>query len=257
VNRDEKIRVLQQQIADARNGDPEDFELWQQRTEVVVRNVLGDANPLYINFQRIPYSLRMYSLETPRSAHEEARVKGVRKAISLLQAAILEVEMSGGAPEPSPGSVAAGSAVFIVHGHDEARKHEVARLVRALTGNEPIILHERANEGRTIIEKFEDHAAATGYAIVLGTADDVGRPMDEGNDQLRSRPRQNVVFELGFFFGALGRAKVALLHEESVERPSDTDGIIRIPIDSAGGWKMLIARELDAAGIGVDWTALR
>jgi predicted nucleotide-binding protein len=257
VNRDERIRVLNQQIADARNGSPEDFELWQQRTEVVLRNVLGDANPLYANFERIPYALRMYSVNTPNSRHEEARTNGVRRAISVLQAAILEVEMSGGAPEPSPGSVAAGSAVFIVHGHDEARMHEVARLVQALTGNEPVILHERANEGRTIIEKFEDHAAMTGYAVVLGTADDVGRSVDEGNDQLRARPRQNVVFELGFFFGALGRSKVALLHEESVERPSDTDGIVRIPLDPAGGWKMLLARELDAAGIGVDWTALR
>src|SRR5262245_61982687 len=71
------------------------------------------------------------------------------------------------------------------------------------------------------------------------------------------RARQNVVFELGFFFGVLGRSHVALLYEEGVERPSDTDGIERIPLDDAGGWKLPLARELDAAGIGVDWSALK
>jgi predicted nucleotide-binding protein len=122
-----------------------------------------------------------------------------------------------------------------------------------------VILHEQANEGRTLIEKFEDHAADAAYAVVLATGDDVGRSAacEADDEPLTPRARQNVVFELGFFFGSLGRAKVALLYEEGIERPSDTDGIARIPLDAAGGWKLLLARELDNAGIGVDWSALR
>jgi predicted nucleotide-binding protein len=257
VNTAEKIELLDRQIEEANSGFPQDFELWQQRTEVVLRNLLGDSNQIYSNFRKIRYTLAMYSSSTPKSAFQEAKHQGVMKAISTLEAAKLDIEMSGGAPEPSTGTVTVGSTVFIVHGHNEARKHELARTVLALTGNQPIILHEQSSEGRTIIEKFEDHAASAGYAIVVGTGDDVGRATDESNDQLRPRPRQNVVFELGFFFGALGRSRVALLHEDDVERPSDTDGIVRIPLDSAGAWKMLLARELDAAGIGIDWTALR
>ncbi len=118
-----------------------------------------------------------------------------------------------------------------------------------------MILHEQANEGRTIIEKFEDHAAEAGYAVVLLTADDVGRAAAEADEHPRAR--QNVDFELGFFFGALGRRRVAMLYEEAVERPSDTDGIVRIALDDAGAWKLTLARELDAVGIPVNWPALR
>ena len=40
-------------------------------------------------------------------------------------------------------------------GHDEAAREMAARFLEPL-GIEPVILHEQANKGRTIIEKFED-----------------------------------------------------------------------------------------------------
>jgi predicted nucleotide-binding protein len=254
VDRNEKLALLQQQIDDANDGSPAEFSVWRQKTEVVLRNVVGDSNPLYQSFQKIRYTLIMFSANTPRSRFAEAQAAGVRQAIAVLNAAKLEVELSGGTPTPPDGSITSGHKIFVVHGSDEARKHEVARCLRALTGYEPTILHEQANGGRTIIEKFEDHAADTAYAVVIATGDDVGRKVSAGPDL--PRPRQNVVFELGFFFGSLGRNRVALLYEEGVERPSDTDGIVRISLDAAGGWKTALARELQEAGIGVDWSAL-
>ena len=255
MNLDKKLELLQQQVAEARAGEPEDFNLWRQRTEVVLRNVVGDASPLYASFSAIRYTLSAYSSGTPRSAFDQARVRGVQQAIAILEAAKTDVELGGGTPQPKSGATAVGTSVFIVHGRDDARKHEVARFLRASTGREPVILHEQANGGRTLIEKFEDHASEAAYAVVIATGDDVGRAVDESEE--RPRARQNVVFELGFFFGALGRAHVALLYEEGVERPSDIEGLVRIPLDAAGAWKMLLARELDGAGIGIDWSALR
>jgi predicted nucleotide-binding protein len=255
MDRVRKIQLLAQQIEDARNGQPEDFDLWRQRTEVVLRNVVGDANPLYTSFGKVKYTLSAWTSSTPKSAFDQARIRGVRQAIAVLEAAKIEVDLSGGTPEPSSGAIATGTAVFIVHGRDEARKHEVARFLRSSTGREPVILHEQSNSGRTVIEKFEEHASQAAYAVVIATGDDLGRAVDEQTD--RPRARQNVIFELGFFFGALGRSKVALLYVEEVERPSDIDGLVRISLDAAGAWKMLLARELDSAGIGIDWTALR
>jgi predicted nucleotide-binding protein len=84
---------------------------------------------------------------------------------------------------------------------------------------------------------------------VLLTGDDVG---GLSPDTLEPRARQNVVFEFGFFFGALGRNRVAVLHEEGVELPSDVHGIVYIPLDEAGAWKMLLARELKGASLDVD-----
>lgn len=66
------------------------------------------------------------------------------------------------------------------------------------------------------------------------------------------RARQNVVFELGYFTGRLGRKMVCTLYEEGVETPSDYHGIVYIPLDSAGTWRILLARELKAAGFEID-----
>ncbi|WP_129669878.1 TIR domain-containing protein [Phytoactinopolyspora endophytica] len=249
-----KLELLDEQIRMANEGKPENFELWRQKTEVVLRNVLGDANPLYSSFTGISYSLMMFTDGTPQSAFDAAQVEGVREAIAILQAAIHEVEISGGAPTGQDGPRASGAKVFIVHGHDNARKHEVARFLTRLTSNEPLILHEQANAGRTLIEKFEHYAASTGYAVVIATGDDRGRAVDDADD--KPRARQNVVFELGFFFGALGRDRVAFLYEEGLESPSDVDGLVYLPLDSGGAWKMQLARELASVGLGVDWSAL-
>src|ERR1700687_1048438 len=86
-------------------------------------------------------------------------------------------------------------SVFVVHGYDEARER-VARLLERL-GLKPIILHEQPDQGRTIIEKFESHAAV-GFAVVLLTPDEVGSAAFEPQ-ALKPRARQNVIFELGFF----------------------------------------------------------
>ena len=140
--------------------------------------------------------------------------------------------------------------IFVVHGHAHAVLHETVRVLERGTGREVTVLHEQANAGRTILEKFEDHATASAFAVVLLTADDEGGIRTSGDTHLRGR--QNVIFELGFFFGKLGRQRVAVLLEESVEKPSDVDGLVYITLDKGGAWKYTLARELEAAGISVD-----
>ncbi|MBT2551560.1 TIR domain-containing protein [Arthrobacter sp. ISL-5] len=143
----------------------------------------------------------------------------------------------------------------MVHGHDQARKHELARFLRTLTGLEPVILHEQPNMGAVLIEKLETSAATTGFAVVLLTADDLGRAKKDTED--KPRGRQNVIFEMGFFFGTLRRGHVAVLLDEGVEEPGNIKGLVYTPLDGGGAWKATIAREIEAAGISVDWAALR
>ena len=140
--------------------------------------------------------------------------------------------------------------VFIVHGHDEASREACARFLERLD-LQPVILHEQPNAGRTIIEKFQDHADV-GFSVVLLTADDKGCANNATTNGLKDRARQNVIFELGFFIGKLGRSKVCALYENKVEIPSDYTGVLFIPLDSAGHWKLQLCRELKAAGIDVD-----
>ena len=112
-----------------------------------------------------------------------------------------------------------GDKIFIVHGHDGYTKLQVAEFVERITGERPAILHEQADSGRTVIEKFEEHASEAGFAIVLLTADDEGKA--KGATQLNLRARQNVVLEFGYFMAKLGRGRVVALHEAGVELPSD------------------------------------
>ena len=139
--------------------------------------------------------------------------------------------------------------IFIVHGHDELAKMELARFIEKI-GLKAIILHEQANGGNTIIEKIEEYANTIGFAIILYTACDKGKSKKE--DDLKDRARQNVVFEHGYFVGKLGRNRVIALNKENIETPSDIDGVLYIPMDSNEGWKTKILQELGKAGYNID-----
>ncbi len=96
--------------------------------------------------------------------------------------------------------------VFIVHGHDEGPREAIARFLER-NGFEVIILHEQPNKGRTLIEKFEANSDV-GFAVVILTADDTG---GVHNGEQRPRARQNVLLELGYFIGKLGRKRVCAI----------------------------------------------
>jgi predicted nucleotide-binding protein len=182
---------------------------------------------------------------------------GKAQAVSLLREAVawLTDEMqAAGATARSPVSqetAAPSRKVFVVHGHDGAAKHEVARFVGTL-GLEAIVLHEQANEGRTIIEKIEAYGDEVGFAIILLTPDDEGA---KRGDAPRPRPRQNVVMELGYFIGKLGRKSVcALKAGDEMDLPSDILGVVWERFEPDGqGWKLSLARELKASGYDIDW----
>jgi predicted nucleotide-binding protein len=143
--------------------------------------------------------------------------------------------------------------VFVVHGHDEAARETVARFLEKI-GFKTIILHEQANQGKTVIEKIEANSDV-GFAVVLLTPDDVGS-VKGGN--LQPRARQNVILELGYFIGCLGRARVCALKRGDVEIPSDFGGVVYQDFDAGGGWKHALAQELQEAGFEIDWnTAMR
>ncbi len=144
-----------------------------------------------------------------------------------------------------------GKDVFLVHGHNERWLSETARFIESF-GLNVVILREQPNKGRTIIEKFEDHAADVGFAVVLLTGDDKGGTQDAKFEDYRLRARQNVILELGFFLGAIGRARVCALYEHGVEIPSDFSGVLFVPIEDSGAWRLPLAREMKAAALDVD-----
>jgi predicted nucleotide-binding protein len=252
-----KRDLIDQQIKDASNGTPANFDEWQNKTDVVLRSIFGETGAIYKKFTDIRYSPSFYTDSTDFAPY---LVRGVQEAISLMQAGKLELEITAEAApisaDPAPASSPPSTRIFIVHGHDDSKKYELESYLQKLVGEPPVILHQEPSGGKVLIEKLEDSSTSIGYAVVLLTADDLGRPKELDPEDERGRARQNVVFEMGFFFGLIGRSRVAVLFDEGVEHPSDIAGLVYIPLDSAGAWKPKLASEINHAGIEVDWSAI-
>jgi predicted nucleotide-binding protein len=183
-----------------------------------------------------------------RSAHRgeavHMRAEGVADADILSRI----VEFFSAAAPRDISQDAGPQYVFVVHGRNDDTKEAVARLIERL-GPEVVILNERPSQGMTLIEKFEKYSNVD-YAIVLMTGDDLGH--SRGLTSSLPRARQNVVLELGYLLAKLGRSRVCVLYEPGTELPSDYAGVVYIPLDPTGSWKLNLARELRSAGLNVD-----
>jgi predicted nucleotide-binding protein len=125
--------------------------------------------------------------------------------------------------------------IFIVHGHDDALTLELARTLEKEFGLNAIILKDEPDKGRTIIEKFEDEVNKIGFAFILLTPDDLGMSKEAYDKMITSpnlglglnyRARQNVILELGFLAGKIGRNNVCCIYKGNLELPSDIGGVI-------------------------------
>jgi predicted nucleotide-binding protein len=147
----------------------------------------------------------------------------------------------------------------LVHGHDEALLQEVLEFVEGL-GIKGVVLKDAGGAARSLLDKFFEVGSAARFAIVLISADDMGasrRQFDEpdfGPKALKYRSRQNAILELGYFYGRLGWDKVFVLEKAppkrfpDFERPSDLNGVVFDRYDTAGRWKMTVARRLEDGG---------
>lgn len=179
------------------------------------------------------------------AAFDAARPKSPKATFAEVERQLAASASSG----PKARSRRASRRVFVVHGHDDAARESIARFLDRLELI-PVVLKDQASAGRTIIEKFEDEADV-GFAVVLLTPDDVGG-LNKAPRKLRPRARQNVIFELGYFAGALGRKHVIALVKDDVEIPSDYQGVVFVTLDKNDGWRLKVAQELRAAGLKID-----
>ncbi|MEW8074076.1 MAG: nucleotide-binding protein [Candidatus Thiodiazotropha endolucinida] len=234
-------------------GDDSALDAFFKRTSMLIRRICGDDSRYVTSLENIWFQ-PMYapaSNDEKRSAWDSG-TSSVTNLINTIKEEITLFEQSPSTPVDNNDN---STAIFIVHGHDEELKQAVARTVELL-GFKSVILHEKPNKGRTIIEKFDDYSDV-GFAIALLSADDVARSIQGTEDRFRAR--QNVIFELGFFLGRLGRERVAAIFRphESFELPSDYSGVIFIPYDAdEGAWRYKLAKELKSCGFAVNVEAI-
>ena len=251
----ERIQKLIDQIdvlASIKRGSPE-FTKWRRDTRVALENVFSDIPERVQEFTEVSYHPGLATSSTSESDYQGAYIRGLRRAEAILQSMVEEIEeyweeSQAILPQQtfSPELAPVTDEVFVIHGHDHGVKNTIARFLENL-GLTATILHEQPDEGRTVIEKLEHYA--NGFAVALLTPDDVGGT-DEHN--LKPRARQNVILEMGYFAGKLGRQRVRALKSEGVEVPSDFSGVLYIALDDSEMWKMSLIRELKGAGFDID-----
>lgn len=228
----------------------------RKKVNSTLKDILGSGTIEYSEYELRSFYPHHFQFGESLDERQVHYTDELRKAALQLKALkeVLEERVAYSVPSEEPSAIQPSpppntGKVFIVHGHDHGVKETVARFIENL-GLEPIILHEQPNEGRTVIEKFEEHAVAD-FAIVLFTPDDIGHPAKHP-EEAKPRARQNVVLELGFFIGSLSRKRVAVIHTGDVEIPSDYSGVLYLPLDGAGAWKFLLAKEMSACGMSID-----
>lgn len=240
-----------------------EVEALQTSIDETLSAVFGHGTVEYDRYQQAasldngPVVLSMGNHNELREAHEARQYVAEGKAQSLLMLnqaiRFLEEEIADAertAPQVALGKpIKTSRKVFVVHGHDHGARDAVARFLEKIE-LQAIILQEQPDRGLTIIEKFESYAAQVGFAVVLLTPDDLGGVA--AAEAQSSRARQNVIFELGYFVGKLGRGRACLMRKGDVEIPSDLYGVIYTDFDVSDGWKIKLVKELKAAGLPFD-----
>lgn len=229
----------------------------RDRLSMLIEKIFGSSSSYTEKLKKIKLSPSVVYSGISENTYINSHELGKSSLISLINTMLEDVQLTDSYSQDEATKINSeervqNNKIFIVHGHNEEMKQAVARIVERLDLR-PIILHEQASKGRTIIEKFSDHSDAQ-FAIVLLSADDVGYSINNRPENAKLRARQNVIFELGFFIGKLGRQRVLALVQENdnFEFPSDYDGVVFIPFDKLEAWKYQLIKELKANNYDID-----
>lgn len=246
----------------------EAFNEWRGEVNSLLCFAFGDESAQVVDFANVHYWSGFAFSGQPDSDFDDQFRSGLQSARAVLLT--IQKEVATYFPDDcnnsnkSAGSAAdeirkGGRDVFIVHGHDEILRLEVEKIVRGL-GLNPIVLKNQANEGMTLIQKFEKNSDNVCFVIVLLTADDESTTKKDGRKELHAR--QNVVFEMGYFFHVFRcadgahRGLFAIL-ENGVTKPGDVDGLVYQAYSKGDrSWVPSLIKELDAVGVDFDRTKI-
>ena len=241
--------------------DQPEFKAWKDDVIRFLKKVYGNDSHEATSFNKIEYynfygAVDVYNGDWHENKEKVNALyqKGLKTAILFLEnyksddsCMIIKEDMKSDVKKSNN-----HENIFIVHGRNDGIKAQVSNFLLRF-GIKPIILHEQANKGQTIIEKIEKHSDVKA-AIVLFTNDDVGRFKDD--TELEIRARQNVIFEAGYFIGKLGRECTIILLEKGLKIPSDLDGYTYFEIDEKQRWQLDVAKELKAIEFKIDMNDL-
>ena len=254
VKQGEQLKTEIEEAFDVKNSN-NDYRDWSDyNLELLKRSFNYSKNEFSYSYDNAGYSPFGQLGEVERNPQQtlinllDYKLRDIRSLLNRSDLIPSEIKSS---TSPEPIAKSQSNEVFVVHGHDDAAKVNVARFLERLK-LKPIILHEQPNSGTTIIEKIEKYSNV-GFAIVLYTQCDVG---GKDANSLLPRARQNVVFEHGYLIGKIGRSNVCALVKGEVETPGDISGVVYTVLDANEAWHYKLAKELRASGYSIDMNML-
>lgn len=198
---------------------------WKDRTAEILTQRVSERDGEGFRAIRPMFVLGPAGGQLRRAAEEHRSfLLSVKEDLQRQAALVLGVSASGSDAGPSGavGRHVDRRTVFIAYGRDRANAHGLERLLEREWQLKPKLLSREAGGGRHLMEALEDEAGRAGYAFVLMTPDD--RVANEG-EQPYQQARPNVVLELGWLYGKLGRGRVCILLKKGTRVPSDVHGI--------------------------------
>ncbi|MEX1159546.1 MAG: nucleotide-binding protein [Balneolaceae bacterium] len=235
------------------NRLPPEWIAWEQRVNNIVSSSFApDSAPATLI--RKASKSTIHILGNGQDKFEEAQsilLRGIEEALQIIKNDFFGELIN--VPKNLPKSIDT-KKIFIVHGHDHVAKTELEIFLRELN-LKPVVLHREADEGQTIIEKFEKHSNV-GYAFIILSKDDkaqINQSKNGRSEDFEFRARQNVILELGFFVGKLGRNRVCCLMQNGISVPSDISGLVYKPFhEHIEEVKYALIKELNKAGYPVE-----
>jgi hypothetical protein len=117
--------------------------------------------------------------------------------------------------------------IVMIHGHDSGLKHELTDYLKNdMLLPEPVVL-SLSSRGQTVMEKFELEVNEADLIFVLTAPEDF-------NCKLASLPKRNILLELGYLIGKLGKKSeklvILLKNKDNVNLPTDIYGLEYIEI---------------------------
>lgn len=195
------------------------------------------------SIEQVPFSDQAFDSGFTR--HEQAKLREVTNESTILLRKV-KLLLSPPASDTRLNNQVRSNKIFVVHGQDNEMKTDVTQTLQKLD-LDPIILHETPNSEQTL----SDYAHVS-FAVVLLSPDDLAYPTEKTSDEAKYRAKQNVIFELGYFLGRLGKQNVVAIYrkKKDFEVPNDYNRVVWIEYKT--GWYFELIKELQAANFDVD-----
>jgi len=234
---------------DFANGYWNSYETYVNQYNSILKDLqtLGFFNKLMF-IEHVPFSEQEFR-GSGFSKQEKAKLRETSNASnSLLQKVKLLFEPPKLGKEKT--NQIRSNKIFVIHGQDNEMKLEVTQTLQKLE-LDPIILHENPKIAQNIIENIADYEHIS-FAIVILSPDHLVYPKKQNQDEPKHVTEQNVIFELGYFLGKLGKQNVVVIYKKmkDFKIPNNYNGILWI--EYKNGWYFDLIKVLKERNFDVD-----